>query len=166
MKIGLPGLLGDVGKAALSAVVTAFMIGHEDASTASISRAFTSQSLDLAIGINLVILENCKLDSLMLMLDLLGLSVGLLLTFLTTTKESRGSEDIGALPDTELQKRLFGFWDQTRAVRKKQRRRRELLTRRGGIVKIGAGGYVTKDGCAAGKSLEEKLKWRHDWRWL
>ncbi len=48
-------------------------------------RALTSQSLDLAIAINLVVLEHSQLGLLALVLDLLGGGVHLLLPLLATT---------------------------------------------------------------------------------
>ena len=55
-------LLEFVGSAALAAVLTIRVPRHEDTSTASLGWAFTSQTLDLAIGIDLVVLENGHLD--------------------------------------------------------------------------------------------------------
>lgn len=48
------------------------MEGHEDTSTALSRRAFTAETLDLAVGLDLVVLQNRHLDLLTLMLDLLG----------------------------------------------------------------------------------------------
>ncbi|KAJ6404047.1 hypothetical protein OIU84_012275 [Salix udensis] len=58
------------------------MISHESPSTALSIRALLPQSLDFAAIINLVELEDCELDLLLLVLDLLGLGVGLLLPLL------------------------------------------------------------------------------------
>ena len=61
---------------------------YEDTSTTAGSGAFTTKTLDLTIGIDLVILQDGHLDLLPLVLDLLGGSVGLLLTLLGTTTET------------------------------------------------------------------------------
>ena len=55
----------------LAAILSVSMSSHEDASTALGSRTFTSQALDLAVGVNTVVLEHCHLDLLALVLDLL-----------------------------------------------------------------------------------------------
>jgi hypothetical protein len=80
-------LLEDVGQTALSAVLTVMMPSHEDTSTALGVGALTTETGDLARLVNLVVLENGQFDLLLLVLDLLGGSVGLLLTLLTTTKQ-------------------------------------------------------------------------------
>ena len=61
-----------VGQAALSTVLAILVEGHEDTSTALSRRAFTAEALDLAVGLDLVVLQNRHLDLLTLMLDLLG----------------------------------------------------------------------------------------------
>ena len=48
------------------------MEGHENTSTAFGLRAFTTKALDLAIRLNLVILQDRHFDLLTLVLDLLG----------------------------------------------------------------------------------------------
>ena len=45
---------------------------YEDSGTALGAGALTTETLDLSIGIHLVVLENCHLDLLALVLDLLG----------------------------------------------------------------------------------------------
>ena len=56
--------------------------------TYSFLRALASQAFDLAIAINLVVLEHSKLGFLALVLDLLGSGVDLLLSLLATTSET------------------------------------------------------------------------------
>jgi hypothetical protein len=68
-------------------VLTVLVLGHEDTSTTSGVRTFTTETSDLAGFINLVVLQDGHLDLLTLVLDLLGGSVSLLLSLLTTTKE-------------------------------------------------------------------------------
>ena len=48
------------------------MEGHEDTSTTLSSRAFTTEALDLSVGLDLIILQDRHLDLLTLVLDLLG----------------------------------------------------------------------------------------------
>ena len=48
------------------------MEGHEDASTTLGSGAFTTEALDLAVGLDLVVLQDRHLDLLTLVLNLLG----------------------------------------------------------------------------------------------
>ena len=47
------------------------MEGHEDTSTTLGSRAFTTEALDLSVGLDLVILQDRHLDLLTLVLNLL-----------------------------------------------------------------------------------------------
>ena len=61
-----------IGQTTLAAVLTIIMEGHEDTSTALGSRALTTEALDLAVGFDLVVLQNRHLDLLTLVLDLLG----------------------------------------------------------------------------------------------
>jgi len=61
-----------VGQTALATVLAIIVEGHEDTSTALRGRAFTTKALDLAVGLDLVVLQNGHLDLLTLMLNLLG----------------------------------------------------------------------------------------------
>lgn len=79
-----------VGQAALATILTVLVEGHlseawlaisfikeervtyEDTSTALRRRAFTTETLDLAVGFHLVVLQDGHLDLLALVLDLLG----------------------------------------------------------------------------------------------
>jgi hypothetical protein len=70
---------------------------HHDARPAIRVRTLLSQPTNLVGVINLVKLEDCKLDLLMLVLNLLGLGVVLLLTLLATTPE----------PQHKVQRRFF-----------------------------------------------------------
>lgn len=95
---------------AATAVLSVVVSGHEDASTALLTQsvfrssrdiviiecrptylglwAFPPKALNLAIAINLVILEDSELGLLPLVLDLLGGGVHLLLPLLSTTTEA------------------------------------------------------------------------------
>jgi len=82
------GLVEDVGQVATSTVLTIVHSSHENAGTAVGSGAFSAETLDLSIPINLVVLENSQLGLLALMLDLLWGSVDLLLALLGTSTET------------------------------------------------------------------------------
>jgi len=73
---------------AAAAVLTVEVSRHENAGTAVLVGTLTPQARDLAILVNLVVLENGKLDLLSLVLDLLGGGEGLLLTLLATTSQA------------------------------------------------------------------------------
>jgi hypothetical protein len=72
----------------LSAVLSVVHRSHEDTSAAVLRWALPPQALNLAIAINLVVLENGQLGLLTLVLDLLGCAVDLLLALFCTTAES------------------------------------------------------------------------------
>merc|ERR1711908_159942 len=77
-------ILGDVGRlpsaVALAAVPTVVVVGKEHASTTRRHHgALTAQTGDLAVLINLVVLEDSEFDLLLLVLDLLRLGICLLL---------------------------------------------------------------------------------------
>jgi hypothetical protein len=71
--------------------------GHEDTCTTLLGRALTSETLDLSITVNLVVLEHSQLGLLALVLDLLGGGVDLLLALLGTTTQA----------EDEMESRLF-----------------------------------------------------------
>jgi hypothetical protein len=81
-------LVEDVGQVAATTVLAVVHGGHEDTSTALGLRALPPEALDLAIAIDLVVLEDGELGLLALVLDLLGGSVNLLLPLLGTTTEA------------------------------------------------------------------------------
>lgn len=85
----LLALVKDVGEVALSAVLTVVHGSHEDTGPTLVSWALSSETLDLSIAINLVVLEDSQLGLLALVLDLLWSGVDLLLALLGhTTTES------------------------------------------------------------------------------
>ena len=71
--------------------------GHEGGGTAV--GTLTSQTGDLVVLVDLVVLEDRELDLLSLVLLLLGLGVGLLLSLLTTTAETEDEVKGGLLLD-------------------------------------------------------------------
>jgi len=72
----------------VSAVLSISVLSHEDRWPTAFGRALATETLDLAVRVYSVVLEDSHLDRLALVLDLLGSSVVLLFTLLghTTTK--------------------------------------------------------------------------------
>jgi len=81
-------LVEDVSEMASAAVLAVEMSGHENAGAAFLVGALTAKTRDLAILVNLVVLEDRKLDLLSLVLDLLGGGEGLLLALLATSSQA------------------------------------------------------------------------------
>lgn len=84
--------------------------------------ALAAETLDLAITVDLVVLEDGKLGLLALVLDLLGGGVDLLLTLLTTTTQAEHEVKGGLLLDVVVRKstavlELLASEDQTLLVR-------------------------------------------------
>ena len=75
---------------------------YEDTSTTSRVRALPPETLDLAVGVDLVILEDGHLDLLALMLDALGGRVGLLLALLGTTTKTKHEMQSGLFLDVVI----------------------------------------------------------------
>ena len=69
---GLGALLESVGKTTLSASLSVLVPSHEDTGTTGWGGALSAETLDLAVGSDLVVLEDGHLDLLPLVLDLLG----------------------------------------------------------------------------------------------
>ena len=84
----LLGLVEHVGQVAATTVLTVVHGGHEDTSTALLGRALPPKTFDLAITIDLVILEHSQLGLLALVLDLLWCGVDLLLALLGTATKT------------------------------------------------------------------------------
>lgn len=104
-------LVEDVGQVASATVLTVRHRGHEDTSatlylnlsanlvlslrncardkTYGVAGALSSETLDVTVLVNLVVLENSQLGLLSLVLDLLGGGVHLLLALLTTTTQAQ-----------------------------------------------------------------------------
>lgn len=68
----LGALLEGVGETTLSTSLPVLVPCHKDTGTTSRSGALSSESLDLAVRSDLVVLEDSHLDLLPLVLDLLG----------------------------------------------------------------------------------------------
>jgi len=96
--------LVNIGKPTLTTVVPIKMISHESPSTALSIRALLPQPLDFAAIINLIELEHSELDLLLLVLDLLGLGVGLLLSLLGSTPQAKHQVESGLLLDVVVSK--------------------------------------------------------------
>lgn len=84
----LLGLVEDVGEVAAAAVLAVVHGSHEDTSAALGGRALPPETLDLAVAVDLVVLEDRELGLLPLVLDLLGGGVDLLLALLGTTAQA------------------------------------------------------------------------------
>ena len=90
-------LVEDVGQPTLSTVLAIKVSRHENAGTTLLSGTLTSQTIDLAIIVNLVVLQDGQLDLLVLVLNLLGGGVVLLLPLLTTSSK----------PENQMKGRFF-----------------------------------------------------------
>ncbi len=77
-----------VSQATLATVLAIEMGSHKDSSAAIFCGALASQSVDLAVIVDAVVLQDGQLDLLVLVFDLLGSGVVLLLALLATTTES------------------------------------------------------------------------------
>jgi len=107
---------------ASTAVLSVVHGSHEDASTAVLVGALSSQSLNLAIAVDLVVLENGQLGLLSLVLDLLGGVVHLLLALLGTASKSEDEVQGGLLLDVVVREgsailQLLASEDQTLLIR-------------------------------------------------
>ena len=63
--------------------------GHEDAGAAGLGGALATQTLDLAVAVDLVVLEHGQFHLLALVLDLLGGGVYLLLALLGAASQAQ-----------------------------------------------------------------------------
>ena len=88
-----------VGQTALSARLPVLVPSHEDTRTTSGLGALSSETLDTALRVDLVVLEDGHLDLLPLVLDLLGGGVVLLLPLLGTSSETQDEVKGGLLLD-------------------------------------------------------------------
>merc|ERR1719499_1984262 len=86
------GLVEHVGKTALAAVLAIKVGGHEDSGTTFFSRALAAQTVDLAVVVHLVVLEDG-------VLDLLRGGVVLLLPLLSTSPQPEDKVKSGLLLD-------------------------------------------------------------------
>jgi hypothetical protein len=123
VSIRLFGFVENVGEVATSAVLAVVHGGHEDTSTALGLRALTPEALDLAVAVDLVVLEDRELGLLALVLDLLGGGVHLLLALLGSTTEAEDQVESRLLLDVVIRKsaailKLLAGEDQTLLVRR------------------------------------------------
>jgi hypothetical protein len=107
---------------AAAAVLAVVHGGHEDAGTALGLGALASETLDLAIAIDLVVLEDSQLRLLPLVLDLLGGGVDLLLPLLATATQAEDEVESRLLLDVVVRKgaavlELLAGEDETLLVR-------------------------------------------------
>jgi len=112
-----------VSHGALTAVVTIEVVRHEDTGAARLGRALASEAGNLTGVVNLVELQERKLDLLVDVLDLLRLGVGLLFTLLTTTTQAQHQVESGLLLDVVVGERAAVFElltreDQTLLIRR------------------------------------------------
>jgi len=108
---------------ATTAVLAVVHGSHEDTSTALGLRALAAETLDLAIAIDLVVLEDSELGLLPLVLDLLGSRVHLLLALLGSTTEAKDQVEGRLLLDVVVRKgtavlELLAGEDETLLVRR------------------------------------------------
>lgn len=116
-------LVEGVGQAALAAVLAVKVVGHEDASAALTVGALAAKAGDLAVVVDLVVLEDGEFDLLLLVVDLLGLGVDLLLALLATTIKVEDNVEGGLLANEALGKdavilELLAAEDDTHVLRK------------------------------------------------
>merc|ERR1712037_184441 len=121
------GLVEHVGETALAAVLTVEVRGHEDSSAALLSRALTAQTVDLAIVVNLVVLEDGQLDFPVLVLDLLGGGVVLLLPLLSTSPQPEDEDSCHLAPGWRKHLSLPNRLEPQRRQRSWQQQQRSLV---------------------------------------
>jgi hypothetical protein len=88
-----------VGKVAFTTILSVVHRSHEDTSSTLLGRALAAKTLDLAVTVDLVVLEHGQLGLLALVLDLLGGGVDLLLALLGTTTQAEDEVEGGFLLD-------------------------------------------------------------------
>merc|ERR1711872_244033 len=79
----------------LSTILSIKVLRHEHTRSAYLMGTFASQPGDLAVLVNFVVLQNCKLHLFWLAFDFLWRCVVLLLSFLTTTTEAQHQVESG-----------------------------------------------------------------------
>ena len=112
-----------VGKMTLTAVLAIEVLGHEDTGATLFRGTLAPQPLELAAVVDLVVLQDSKLDLGVLVLLLLGLGVGLLLALLTTTEKTEDKMEGRLLLDVVVRKstailQLLAGEDQALLVRR------------------------------------------------
>jgi hypothetical protein len=107
---------------ATSAVLAVVHGSHEDTGTALGLRALTPETLDLAVAVDLVVLQDSELGLLALVLDLLGGGVDLLLALLASSTQTEHEVESRLLLDVVVGEsaavlELLSGEDQTLLVR-------------------------------------------------
>jgi hypothetical protein len=102
-------LVEDVREVAAAAVLAVVHGGHEDTGTAVVLGALAAEALDLAVAVDLVVLEDGQLGLLALVLDLLGRGVDLLLALLAAAAEAQDQVERGLLLDVVVGERAAVF---------------------------------------------------------
>jgi len=151
-------LVENKGQSTLTASLTVKVSGHKDTSTASFCGALTTQTVDLAVIIDLVVLEDGKLDLPVLVLDLLGGGVILLLALLATTSQSEDQVKGRFLLDIVIRQgasifQLLASEDQSLLVRGNSL----LILNLGLHILDGIAGLNLKGDCFARQGLDENL---------
>ena len=145
---------------AATAVLTVALVSSHKGIAAR-SDTLPAQTSDLAVLINLVVVEDSELDTLMLVGDTLGSSVDLLLVLLTTTKQTQHKVEGALLLDVVIRKsvtvlELLAGEDQTLLVRGDTLLVLDLSLH---VVDAVSRLDLERDGLAR-QSLDENL---HDW---
>ena len=99
----------NVGKAALSTILTIKMGSHENSGTTFLTRALTPQPMDFSIVIHTVILKDRQFYLLVLMFNLFWRGVILLLALLAATAETQYQVQRGFCFSMKPKKILFTF---------------------------------------------------------
>merc|ERR1719491_716686 len=94
--------LDEVGEMASAAIVSVGVDGHEHPWSTHLMGALTAQAGHLVVGVHLVELQHSKFHLLTLVLDLLGLGIGLLLALLSAAGKLKRKEDGGFIRDATL----------------------------------------------------------------
>jgi len=111
-----------ISQTALAAVLTILVESHEDTRTTLSRRALATKTLDLSVGLHLVVLQDRHLDLLAFMLDLLGGVISLFLALLSTTAKTKHQVKSGLLLNVVVAEgatilKLFTGKDQSLLVR-------------------------------------------------
>merc|ERR1719479_454884 len=94
----------DISQTTLATVLAIKMCSHEDTGSTFLTRAFTSQTMDFSVIVYPVVFQHGQLYLLVLVFDLFGSGVILLLTFLSTTTETKHQVQGGFFLDVVVRK--------------------------------------------------------------
>ena len=79
----------DISQTTFATVLAIKMCSHENTGSTFLTRAFTSQTMDFSVIVHPVVFQDGQLHLLVLVFNLFGSGVILLLTFLSTTTETK-----------------------------------------------------------------------------